>query len=156
MELKIKLLGDERSVKVRDDATVGDLKQLISELFGEPPYRQKLSDENGSPLSLDSSKLRDYGLQSGSLVILLINKPQVFVQNEKGVIGTYDVDVNETVDQLQTKIYNKERVPQDQQKLIYNGKLLESGKKLQDYNIMSGDTIYLTLRLRGGQPDQDL
>ncbi len=157
MELKIKLLGDERSVKVRDDATVGDLKQLISELFGEPPYKQKLSAENGSPLSLDSRKLRDYGLQSGSLVILLINKPfQVFVQNEKGVIGTYDVDVNETVDQLQTKIYNKERVPKDQQKLIYNGKLLESGKKLQDYNIMSGDTIYLTLRLRGGQPDEDL
>ncbi len=89
-------------------------------------------------------------------MILLINKPQVFVQNEKGVIGTYDVDVNETVDQLQTKIYNKERVPQDQQKLLYNGKLLESGKKLQDYNIMSGDTIYLTLRLRGGQPDRDL
>ncbi len=156
MELKIKLLGDERSVKVRDDATVGELKQLISELFGEPPYKQKLSAENGSPLSLDSRKLRDYGLQSGSLVILLINKPQVFVQNEKGVIGTYDVDVNETVDQLQTKIYNKERVPQDQQKLLYDGKLLESGKKLQDYNIMSGDTIYLSLRLRGGQPDQDL
>ncbi len=157
MELKIKLLGDERSVKVRDDATVGDLKQLISELFGEPPYKQKLSAENGSPLSLDSRKLRDYGLQSNSLVILLINKPfQVFVQNEKGVIGTYDVDVNETVDQLQTKIYNKERVPKDQQKLIYNGKLLEPGKKLQDYNIMSGDTIYLSLRLRGGQPDRDL
>ncbi len=156
MELKIKLLGDERSVKVRDDATVGELKQLISELFGEPPYKQKLSAENGSPLSLDSRKLRDYGLQSNSLVILLINKPQVFVQNEKGVIGTYDVDVNETVDQLQTKIYNKERVPQDQQKLLYDGKLLESGKKLQDYNIMSGDTIYLSLRLRGGQPDQDL
>ncbi len=156
MELKIKLLGDERSVEVRDDATVGDLKQLISELFGEPPYKQKLSAENGSPLSLDSRKLRDYGLQSNSLVILLINKPQVFVQNEKGVIGTYDVDVNETVDQLQTKIYNKERVPKDQQKLLYDGKLLESGKKLQDYNIMSGDTIYLSLRLRGGQPDEDL
>uniref|UniRef100_A0A8C1ZKD3 Ubiquitin-like domain-containing protein n=1 Tax=Cyprinus carpio TaxID=7962 RepID=A0A8C1ZKD3_CYPCA len=66
-----------------------------------------------------------------------------------GGIGTYDVDVNETVDQLQTKIYNKERVPEDQQKLIYKGKGLESGKKLQDYNITSGDTIYMTLRLRG-------
>ncbi len=152
MELKIKLMGgDERSVEVRAEATVGELKQLISELFREPPYKQRLSAENGSLISLDSRKLSDYGLQSGSVVILLINKPfQVFVQNEKGIIGTYDVDVNETVDQLQTKICNKERVPKDQQKLIYNGKQLEPGKKLQDYNIMSGDTIYMTLRLRGG------
>ncbi len=67
MELKIKLLGDERSVKVRDDATVGELKQLISELFGEPPYKQKLSAENGSPLSLDSRKLRDYGCSQAHL-----------------------------------------------------------------------------------------
>ncbi|XP_018953542.1 polyubiquitin-like [Cyprinus carpio] len=152
MELKIKLMGgDERSLEVRGDPTVGELKQLISELFREPPYKQRLSVENGSLISLDSRKLSEYGLHSGSVVILLISKPfQVFVQNEKGGIGTYDVDVNETVDQLQTKIYNKERVPEDQQKLIYKGKGLESGKKLQDYNITSGDTIYMTLRLRGG------
>uniref|UniRef100_A0A8C1F8Y9 ISG15 ubiquitin like modifier n=1 Tax=Cyprinus carpio carpio TaxID=630221 RepID=A0A8C1F8Y9_CYPCA len=139
MELKIKLMGgDERSLKVRGDPTVGELKQLISELFREPPYKQRLSAENGSLISLDSKKLSEYGLHSGSVVILLISG-----------IGTYDVDVNETVDQLQTKIYNKERVPEDQQKLIYKGKGLESGKKLQDYNITSGDTIYMTLRLRG-------
>ncbi|XP_059407208.1 polyubiquitin-like [Carassius carassius] len=152
MELKIKVMGgDERSLEVRSDATVGDLKQLISELFREPPHKLRLSAENGSLFSLDSRKLSEYSLHSGSVVILLIKRSfQVFVQNEKGKIGTYDVDVNETVDQLQTKVYNKERVPEDQQRLIYQGKQLEAGKKLQDYNIKSGDTIYMTLRLRGG------
>ncbi len=86
-------------------------------------------------------------------MILLINKPQVFVQNEKGVIGTYDVDVNETVDQLQTKIYNKERVPQDQQKLLYDGQTTGVWPRSCKTTTSCQETpFYLSLRLRGGQP----
>nr|AAP68826.1 ubquitin-like protein 2 [Carassius auratus] len=161
MELKIKLLnGDVRSLEVRDNATVGELKQLISHHFNVPPNKQKLSGENGHRISLedDSRSLSSYGLHSDSVVMLLITNPgpsnpgpfQVFVKNEKGQVKTYDVDVNETVDQLQTKIFQKERVPNDQQRLIYSGKQLEAGKKLQDYNITSGSIIYMALRLRGG------
>ncbi|XP_059399265.1 ubiquitin-like protein ISG15 [Carassius carassius] len=128
MELSIRLLGGvPKTLKVSGDATVGELKQLISQLFGDPPHRQKLSADNGSHISLedDSRTLSSYGLHSGSVVSLLITKPapfEVLVKNEKGEIGAYEVDVNETVDQLQTKIYNKLRVPMDQQRLIYNGK----------------------------------
>ncbi|ROI16627.1 Glutamyl-tRNA(Gln) amidotransferase subunit C, mitochondrial [Anabarilius grahami] len=162
MELKIKMLnGDVRSLEVRDNATVGELKQLISHLFNLPPNsKQKLSSENGHRISLDddSRSLSSCGLCSGSVVMLLITIPepsnpepfQVFVKNEKGQIKTYDVDANETVDQLQTKIFQKERVPSDQYRLIYSGRQLEAGKKLQDYDIKSGSTIHMTLRLRGG------
>ncbi len=154
MELRIKVMGDERSLEVSGDATVGELKQIISQIFKQPPCIQKLSAVKSEGIvNLDdvSKSLSSYGLQSGSVLILLITKMfQVLVKNVNDTIGTYDVDVNESVDQLQTKIYNKERVPKDQQKLVYNGKQLEPGKKLQDYNIMSGDTIYMTLRLRGG------
>ncbi|XP_067262951.1 polyubiquitin-like isoform X1 [Chanodichthys erythropterus] len=157
MELKIKLMGgDVRSLEVRDNATVGELKQLISHLFNVPPNsKQKLSSENGHRISLDddSRSLSTYGLCSGSVVILLIPKPgpfQVFVKNVNGQTKTYDVDVNETVDQLQTKIFQKERVPKDQQCLTCNTKQLEAGKKLQDYGITPGSTIFMTLRLRGG------
>ncbi|XP_067262955.1 uncharacterized protein [Chanodichthys erythropterus] len=158
MELKIKLMGgDVRSLEVRDNATVGELKQLISHLFNVPPNsKQKLSSENGHRISLDddSRSLSTYGLCSGSVVMLLISKPgpfQVFVKNEKGQTKTFDVDVNETVDQLQTKIFQKERVPKDQQRLIYNGiELQEAGKKLQDYGITRESTIHMAFRLRGG------
>ncbi|ROI16629.1 Polyubiquitin 12 [Anabarilius grahami] len=156
MELKIKVLdGDERSLEVRDNATVGELKQLISHLFNLPPNsKQKLSSENGHRISLDddSRSLSSCGLCSGSVVMLLIPKPpfQVFVINEKGQTKTFDVDVNETVDQLQTKIFQKERVPKDQQRLVFSGRQLEAGNKLQDYDITSGSTIHMTLRLRGG------
>lgn len=156
MELKIKLMnGNVRSLEVRDNATVGELKQLISHHFNVPPNKQKLSGENGHRISLedDSRSLSSYGLHSDSVVMLLITNPgpfQVFVINEKGQTKTFDVDVNETVDQLQTKIFQKERVPKDQQCLTCNSKPLEPGKKLQDYNITSGSIIYMALRLRGG------
>ena len=156
MELIIKLLnGDVKRLVVNGNATVGELKQLISQHFNEPPYKQKLSSENGHRISLDDDNrsLSSYGLLSGSVVMLLITNPgpfQVFVKNEKGQTKTYEVDVNETVDQLQTKIFRKDSVPKDQQRLIYSGTQLEAAMKLQDYGITSGSTIHMTLRLRGG------
>ncbi|XP_056119804.1 uncharacterized protein LOC130097125 [Rhinichthys klamathensis goyatoka] len=156
MELTVKLLGgDEKRLVVSGDATVGELKQLISQHFSEPRHKQKLSIDNGHRINLDddSRSLSSYGLLSDTVVSLVITKPrpfQVFVTNVKGQTKTYDVDVNETVDQLQTKISRKENVPNDQQILICNTKQLEAGKMLQDYDITSGSTIQMTLRLRGG------
>ncbi|XP_058632699.1 polyubiquitin-like [Onychostoma macrolepis] len=156
MELTIRLLGGlVKNLEVDGNTTVGELKRLISQHFGEPPNKQKLSADNGTRISLedDSRTLSSYGLHSGSVVSLLITNPgpfQVFVKNLSGQSKTYDVDVNETVDQLQTKVYNKERVVKDQQGLVYNGKQLQSGKKLQDYNITKESTIHMTGRLRGG------
>ncbi|XP_056312841.1 uncharacterized protein LOC130228439 [Danio aesculapii] len=157
MQLIVKLLsGEEKRLEVSGDATVGNLKQVISQYFKVPAFKQKLSAENGQRISLEdeSRTLTSYGLNSGSVVMLLITTNpasfQVFVKNEKGQVKTYDVNANETVDQLQTKIYQKERVPKDQQRLIFNGRQLESGMKLQDYDITSLSTIHMTLRLRGG------
>lgn len=157
MQLTIKLLsGEVKRLEVSSDATVGILKQVISQYFNVPAFKQKLSAENGQRISLEdeSRSLSSYGLNSGSVVMLLITTNpahfQVLVKNEKGQVKTYDVDGNETVDQLQTKIYQKERVPKDQQRLIFNGRQLESGMKLQDYDITSLSTIHMTLRLRGG------
>ncbi|XP_018953552.2 polyubiquitin-like [Cyprinus carpio] len=156
MELTVRLLGgDVKRLEVSGEATVGELKKLIYQIFGEPPYKQKLSADNGSRISLEdeSRTLSSYGLHSGSVVSLLITHPgpfQVFVRNEKGQTGTYEVDINETVDLLQAKIHRKERVPVDQQRLIFNGRQLESGRKLQEYDITPGSTIHMTLRLRGG------
>ncbi|KAL1273923.1 hypothetical protein QQF64_026737 [Cirrhinus molitorella] len=156
MKLTIRLLsGHERHLEVSGDATVGVLKQLIFQHFGEPSHKQKLSANNGTRISLedDSRTLSSYGLHSGSVVSLLITNParlQIFVKNLSGQTKTYDVDVNETVDQLQAKIYNKERVVKDQQRLICEGRTLVPGTKLQDYGITQGSTIHMTGRLRGG------
>ncbi|XP_056602310.1 polyubiquitin-like [Triplophysa dalaica] len=154
MEIIVKgFNGNTERLTVDCDATVGKLKQLISTLFSVRPFQQKLSANNGQKTNLDdeSRSLSSYGLHSGSTVVLLITNPiQVFVKNEDGRTGTYEVYPDETVDQLQAKIYNKERVPVDQQKLIYNCKQLMPGKKLQEYDIKPKSTIFMTLRLRSG------
>ncbi|XP_051959959.1 polyubiquitin-like [Xyrauchen texanus] len=156
MDLIIKgLNGASKSLTVGYNATVGELKQLISRDFRVSPPQQKLSANNGHRIDLedDSKTLSSYGLHPGSTVMLIITNPrpfQVFVKNEKGSTGTYEVAIDETVDQLKCKVFNKERVPVDQQRLIYNGRQLESGKKLQEYDITSESTIHMALRLRGG------
>ncbi|XP_057181818.1 polyubiquitin-like [Triplophysa rosa] len=147
--------GNTKRLRVDCNATVGHLKLLISQHFNVNSFLQKLSANNGQRINLedDYRSLSSYGLHSESVVAFIITTPgpmQVFVKNEKGITSTYDVNPNETVDQLQREIYNKERVPVDQQRLIFNGRQLESGRMLQDYDITNQNTIHMTLRLRGG------
>ncbi|XP_053085110.1 uncharacterized protein LOC113542377 [Pangasianodon hypophthalmus] len=155
MELAIKdLSGKTQLVNVLPSATIGELKQRIAPHFEARASRLKLSASSGQILDHDQKTVSDYGLRSGSTVMLLISITpvpfQVRVKNEKEQTKTYDITDDETVDQLMRKIYQKEGTPVDQQRLIYNGRQLDSGRKLQDYNIVSGSIIYMTLRLRGG------
>ncbi|XP_055054670.2 uncharacterized protein [Misgurnus anguillicaudatus] len=159
MELGIvQMNGNMTRLNADNNSTVGQLKQLISQNLNVNPPQLKLSANNGDQrhnLDDDSRTLSSYNLRSGSTVMVLLKKPiQVFVKNEKGKTHTYDVDADEKVDDLQEKISNKDGTPTNQQRLICDGKQLEPGKMLQEYNITSGSTIYKTLRLRGG--DQSL
>lgn len=153
MKLTLKLMSGDEPLEVSDNALVGELKQRIYQLFGVVTYNQKLcvNNDKNNILEDDARSLSSYGLNSGSVVMLLVKQPfNVLVKNDSGQTKTYDVDVNETVDQLQEKICRKERVPVEQWRLVFNSKQLESGKKLQEYGIKAGSLIHMTLRLRGG------
>lgn len=148
------LTGQSVTLTVNPGDTVGTLKQLIKSYLDVAPECQKLTIHNGQVKILqDPSKpLSYYGLSSGSSVSLLVVEPttiQVFLKNEKGVTSTYDIDPNETVPSFKSKVFSRERVPVDQQRLIYQGKEMMQGK-LTDYGVEALGTIFLTLRLRGG------
>ena len=51
---------------------------------------------------------------------------------------------------MKAKIKDEKGISPSQQSLVFDGKLLQNNRKLDDYKVQKKSTIYLILKLRGG------
>ncbi len=75
---------------------------------------------------------------------------QLFVKTLTGKAVSLNCNPNDDIMSIKFKLYEKEDIPIDQQRMIFAGMQLENFKTLTEYNITGSSTVHLVLRLRGG------
>jgi ubiquitin len=69
---------------------------------------------------------------------------QIFIKILKGKRITLEVESEDTIDKIKTKIQEKEGISRYLQKIIFEGKELKDGNSLGDYSIQTDSILQLT------------
>jgi len=119
------IAGKTLTLEVENFDTIRDVKAKISDKEGISPDNQLLI--YGGRVLEDGGKLSDYAILEKStlnLWVLRRNYMPIFVKTLTGKTILLEMEASETVENLKSKIQDREGIPSASQQLLYGGKFL--------------------------------
>ncbi|GBE60916.1 Polyubiqutin 1, putative [Babesia ovata] len=144
-DIRLRTLKGNLSVLADGMKTVGDLRHRLQSELKLPVdlFQDGKRLDNSLPiddvcLQKNCRLIEQVAKGDVNMMIPLRGGMRVQVQTMQGQKLEVDVEPNETVLDLKKKLSSKQKLPVDQQRIIFEGKMLQDNKTLADYNIKVG------------------
>lgn len=139
------------NLDVSINETIEDIKTKIQEKEGIPREQQQLIF-GGKQLE-NCFTLKEYSIQNNSKLVLVVDSGKrmlLYIKTIRGTTISFDVEPNDQIGDIKSKIQEKEGIPVYQIGLKFRWKVLEDDFTLKDYSIAGDSTLFLFLKLRSG------
>lgn len=110
----------------------------------------------GNHVLNDDHIISDYKIENNDKLHMIArltskseNSVQIFVKTLSGYTITLNVKPTDTILDCKIQIYKKEKIPPEEQKLIFYVELLNDKNTIIDYLIQQYSTLHMALRSRG-------